>query len=33
MRSSKNEWNNKAWFDKKQTITINSDHNYHSHKE
>ena len=24
---------NKPWLDQKQTITINSDHNDHSHKE
>ena len=30
---AKKEWSNKAWLDKKQTITINSDHNDHSHKE
>ena len=33
MRSSKMELNNKPWFDQKQTITINSDYNAHSHKE
>ena len=30
---AKMELSNKPWFDQKQTITINSDHNAHSHKE
>ena len=33
MRSSNKEYNNKAWLDQTWTITINSDHNDHSHKE
>ena len=33
MRSSEMELSNKSWLDQKQTITINSDHNAHSHKE
>ena len=31
--SSNKEYNNKAWFDQTRTITINSDHNDHSHNE
>ena len=33
MQSSEMELSNKPWLDQKQTITINSDHNAHSHKE
>ena len=33
MWSSNNEYNNKAWLDQIRTITINSDHNDHSHNE
>ena len=33
MRSSNNEYNNKALLDQIRTITINSDHNDHSHNE
>ena len=33
MRSRKMELTNKQWLDQKRTITINSDHNAHSHKE
>ena len=29
---AKMELKNKLWLDQKQTITINSDHNVHSHK-
>ena len=28
---AKMELKNKSWLDQKQTITINSDHNAHSH--
>ena len=33
MRSSNKDYSNKAWLDQTWTITINSDHNDHSHKE
>ena len=33
MQSSKMELSNELWLDQKRTITINSDHNDHSHKE
>ena len=33
MQSSNNEYNNKAWLDQTRTITINSNHNEHSHNE
>ena len=33
MWSSNNNYTNKAWLDQTWTITINSDHNDHSHKE
>ena len=33
MQSSKMGLSNKLWLDQKLTITINSDHNAHSHKE
>ena len=33
MQSSNKEYNNKAWLDQTRTITINSDHNDHSHNE
>ena len=33
IRLSKMELSNKLWLDQKRTITINSDHNTHSHEE
>ena len=33
MQSSNKDYNNKAWLDQTWTITINSYHNDHSHKE
>ena len=33
MQSSKMELSNKPWLNQKGTITIDSDHNAHSHKE
>ena len=33
MRPSNKEYNDKAWLNHTRTITINSDHNEHSHKE
>ena len=33
MQSSEMELRDKPWLDQKRTITINSDHNDHSHKE
>ena len=33
IRSSNNDYSNKAWFNQTWPITINSDHNDHSHKE
>ena len=32
MQSSNKEYDNKAWVNQTRTITINSDHNDHSHK-
>ena len=33
MQSSSVDKSNKTWLDQTGTITINSDHNEHSHKE
>ena len=33
MQSSNNEYNNKVWLNQTRTLTINSDHNDHSHNE
>ena len=33
MQSSEMELSDRPWLDQKRTITINSDHNAHSHKK